>query len=89
MAVTQAKHEEEELLRAPRSSMDELRVTITEYRQHPVIHVRGWYREPGGQEWKPGKGIALREHELPDVIAALTAAAQKLGMDMADGEAET
>lgn len=69
--------EHEVLLDVEKNSRGErLRVSIAEFKGKKLVHVRGWY--PGdGDAYLPGKGIALRPAQLPQVIEALKLALSK------------
>lgn len=55
----------------PRPDGEELRVELTSFKGRPLCHVRLWYRPVGESELRPGKGLALRAHEIAQVATAL------------------
>ena len=48
---------------------EELRVTMSNFRQQQYLHCRRYYRD--GDVWKPGKGLAIRVDLLPWLLGAL------------------
>lgn len=61
-----------------------VRVRRFDFKGHDMVDVRQWYPAAGG-ELRPGKGLALRTEQLPDLIAALGTAAAAVGL-AEDGE---
>lgn len=60
----------------PKNAREEVRIHRTVYRGTPLVSVRVWYRD--GEEFKPGKGLALRLEQLPDLRKALQTAEKAL-----------
>ena len=55
-----------------KNSREVVRVRLTEYRGMKLLDIRTFYEDAG--QWKPGKGIALRQGLLPQLVEALEAA---------------
>ena len=54
---------------------EELRVTLAEWEGETFVHLRVWRRDSRGRWYPARRGLALRAGELPDVLDALSAAA--------------
>lgn len=50
---------------------DELRITLKTFEGRPYVALRAWERGSDGQSYPTKKGVTVRIHEIPDVIAAL------------------
>lgn len=58
----------------PKNDRETLRVRLGEYRGHPIIDIRYWFRTPEG-ELRPGRsGITMAAKHLHRLAAALAAA---------------
>lgn len=53
----------------PLRAGEELRVMLSPYRGQCYLHARRWYRD--GEQWRPGKGLAVRVDMLPWLLATL------------------
>lgn len=55
-----------------KNSRERVRVSLTEYKGVPLLDVRAFYQD--GNEWKPGKGVAMRRDLVTPLRKALQAA---------------
>jgi hypothetical protein len=71
------------IARLPKNGREELRISLTEFHDKPLVAARVYFRPESGGEMRPGKsGLNLRVSMLPDLIAALQQAeseARRLG----------
>lgn len=67
------------LVELPRGDSDVLRVTRKVYEGKPFTDVRVYFRGTDGKMHPTKKGTSIRDRELPEVLAALTRVATKIG----------
>jgi hypothetical protein len=60
---------------------EEVRLRAFEFKGLRLVDVRQWYPAAGG-EMKPGKGLALRVDQLPDLAAAVAQACAALELEV-------
>ena len=65
-----------------KNRQERVRVRFTEYKGYELVDIRTFYHE--GEEWKPGKGIALKRELLPTLREALQAAEQMINENVTD-----
>ncbi len=54
------------------SKTREIRISIQEFKNRPILNIRRWCEPYDGDEWRPTKqGIAFTVEHLPDLVAAL------------------
>ncbi len=54
------------------SKTREIRISIKEFKNRPILNIRRWCEPYDGDEWRPTKqGIAFAVEHLLDLIAAL------------------
>jgi hypothetical protein len=63
-----------------KNSREKLRLTFSEYRGVQLADLRVWWLD--GEEWKPGKGVAIRRELLPQLQELVTAGVAALPADM-------
>lgn len=56
-------------LKLPRGAGRVVRVRRETYKGKTATHIREWYLD--GDEWRPGKGVTLKDDELVIVAKAL------------------
>lgn len=77
MATNVADDDKVRLAEFPRKNRETggreaIRVELADFQGHEYLHVRLWFEPRGGGELRPTKtGVAIREHELDDLAAAI------------------
>jgi hypothetical protein len=69
------------LLTLPRGDRGEVRVSRCRYEAKTFTKLQLWYPLEGGGLAPGRQVITIRDHELPDVIAALSRVARKVSAD--------
>jgi hypothetical protein len=62
----------------PKNSREVVRIRRTEYQGRELIDIRTFYPDLVEDTMRPGKGLALRLEQLPDLIQALETSAAAL-----------
>jgi len=75
----------------PKSSIEEVRITLGTYRGYDLVSARIWTDADDGGDRRPTrKGLTLRVERLPELVAALRQAeeeARRVGLLEEDSEA--
>lgn len=66
-----------DLVTIPKNSLEEIRVSLSEFNGHQLFNIRVWYRADDG-DMRPGKsGLAFKVDKLPDFADAVSLALEK------------
>lgn len=66
----------------PKNARETVRVTLRSFNNRDLVDVRTWYYGPDGETLLPGKGLTLSAAKLPELRAALDAAAAAMGAQL-------
>ena len=69
------------LVRWNKSDTKQMRILVSHYKDHDYIHIREYWRQTDGDEWKPGKGAVLWKTELPHLFRAVRKLAKRYEAD--------
>lgn len=66
------------LVKFDKSSKEEVRASVEEFRGRPIVNIRVFYRDEAG-EWKPGKqGLALSVDRYRDLASMVLEIGEEL-----------
>ncbi len=74
----------------PKNALEEVRVSLEQWKGRKLISVRVWWHKDPVDEWKPSKkGLAMSVEKLPDLIAALQKAREVIDTERPASKGET